>query len=164
MESKATKGLSLLLLAAVIFLSVCDVLIVCSSPFWLRTLYQINFAGLRVMMGYNYAIGSANYPLMLAFFIVSGLLCLGILVAAYRILRRILKSVPFCGANAVSLRNAAVCAFGLFAVFMLKQLFSPSILSSVCGGIFLLFGLFVLVMAQLVRSAVRLKEENDLTI
>jgi hypothetical protein len=164
MESKTTKGLSLLLCVTVVFLSVCDVVIVCSAPFWLHTLYQNNFAGLRVMLGYNYAIGSAIYPLMLVFFILSGLLCLGILAAAYRILGRILKNTPFCLANAVSLRNAAICAFGLCAVFMLKLLFSPSILTFVCGGIFLLFGLFVLTMAQLVRAATRLKEENDLTI
>lgn len=164
MESKSTKVLSLILLAAVIFLSVCDVLIVCTSPFWLHSLYESNFAGLRIMLGYNYAIGSAIYPLMLTFFIVSGLLCLGIFAQAFRILQRILKNVAFCKANAFSLRNAAICAFGLCAVFMLKLLFSPSILTFVCGGIFLIFGLFVLVMSQLVRSAAQLKEENDLTI
>jgi hypothetical protein len=72
--------------------------------------------------------------------------------------------MPFCVQNAVSLRNAALCAFGLFAVFMTKMFFSASILTVVCGGIFLLFGLFVLVISQLMRVAVRIKEENELTI
>ena len=164
MNSKATRWLSVFLTVVVIFLSVCDIAIVCSSPFWLSTLYKSNFAGLRVMLGYNYALTGVIYPLMLTFFIISGLFCLGILAAAYRILKRILKDSPFCVGNAVSLRNASFCSFGLFLVFMLKMLFSPSILTFVCGGMFLLFGLFVMVISQLVRVATQIKEENDLTI
>ncbi len=127
-------------------------------------MYETNFAGLRIMMGYNYAMSGVIYPLMLTFFILSGLLCLGILAAAFRILWRIRRNVPFCTGNAISLRNAAICSFGLFVVFTLKMFFSPSILTLVCGGMFLLFGLFVIVMSQLVRVATQIREENDLTI
>lgn len=164
MNSKATRRLSVFLTAVVVFLSVCDIFIVCTSPWWLHTLYKTGFADLRVMLGYNYAMSSVIYPLMLAFFILSGLLCLGILVAAYRILKRIRIDNPFCDGNAASLRNAAICSFALFVVFMLKMAFSPSILTLVCGGMFLLFGLFVMVISQLVRTAAQIKEENDLTI
>jgi cytochrome b561 len=164
MESKATKRLAVFLSLVVLFLSVCDVFIVVTSPWWLHTIYQGDYQGLRIMLGYNFSTSQIIYPLMLAFFILCGLLCLGILAAAYRILRRIRQSMPFCARNAVSLRNAALCSFGLFVIFMLKMFFSASILTFVCGGMFLLFGLFVMVMSQLVLEAARLKEESELTI
>lgn len=164
MESRATRGLVIFLYAAVVVMAACDVALVITAPWWLRTVFETDLWGLRVMLGYNYAVAGMIYPLMLAFFIISGLLCLGILVAAFRILGRIRRDMPFCMENASSLRSAAFCAFGLCAVFLLKMFFSPSVLTLVCGGIFLLFGLFVTVMSQLVRVAARMKEENDLTI
>lgn len=164
MDSKATSRLSAFLTAVVVILSACDVLVVCTSPWWLKALFQSDLEEIKLMLGYNRAVADVIYPLMLAFFIVSGLLCLGIFAAAYRILKRIRNDNPFCIENAVSLRNAAICAFALFAVFLLKMLFSPSILTLVCACIFLLFGLFVMVISQLVRTAAKIKEENDLTI
>lgn len=164
MKAGAAKGLVVFLHIVVVILSVCDVAVVASSPFWLHAMYQSRFAVLRIMLGYNYAMSNVIYPLMLVFFIVCGLLCLGVLFEAYRILRRIRQNNPFCRGNAQSLRNAAFCALGLCAVFLIKMTFSPSILTLVCAGIFLLFALFVLVIAQLLLEAVRIKEENDLTI
>jgi hypothetical protein len=164
MDPKATKGLSMFLTVVVIFMSVCDIFLVCTAPLWLKAIYTEDFGELKIMLGYTYSPGGMIYPLMLAFFILCGLLCLGVLVAALRILMQIRRDMPFCVRNAVSMRNAAYCAFGLFAVFMAKMFFSWSILTLVCGGIFLLFGLFVLVMSQLVRVAARIKEENELTI
>lgn len=164
MNSKATSRLSVFLTAVVVILSACDVLIVCTSPWWLHTLYQSDFEEIRLMLGYNYSMANVIYPLMLAFFIISGLLCLGIFTAAYRILKRIRNDNPFCIENAISLRNAAICSFALLVVFLLKMLFSPSILTFVCAGMFLLFGLFIMVISQLVRTAAKIKEENDLTI
>jgi hypothetical protein len=164
MNSKATRWLVAFLTVVVIFLSVCDVLITCTSPIWLHTFYKTEFSALRIMLGYNYAMSDVIYPYMLTFFIISGLLCLGVLAEAFRILQRIKKSNAFCDGNAVSLRNAAICSFGLFVVFIIKMFVSPSILTLVCGGMFLLFALFILVISQLVRVAAQMKEENDLTI
>ncbi|HEX2938264.1 MAG TPA: DUF2975 domain-containing protein [Ruminiclostridium sp.] len=164
MESRSTKWLVILLSAVVLILSALDIIIISTSPWWLHTLYKSDFAGLKLMLGYNYTMSSVIYPLMLTFFIISGLLCLGILAAAFRILGRIRHNSPFCIGNAMSLRNASICSFGLFIVFIIKMFFSPSILTLVCGGMFLLFSLFVLVMSQLVRVAAGIKEENDLTI
>ena len=164
MGSKATKGLSNFLTAVVVFMAVCDAVLIFTAPFWLKAVYDGNFGDLKIMLGYTFSPARLIYPLMLAFFIICGLLCLGILAAAFRILMQIRHDVPFSVRNAVSLRNAAFCAIGLFAVFMAKMFFSWSILTIVCGGIFLLFGLFVLVMSQLVREASRMKEENELTI
>lgn len=164
MGTKATKHLSMILTIVVIFMSVCDIFLICTAPFWLKAIYTNDFAGLKIMLGYTYSPDGLIYPLMLAFFIICGLLCLGILIAAFRILMQIRQDMPFSVRNAVSMRNAAFCAFGLFAVFMAKMFFSWSILTLVCGGIFLLFGLFVLVISQFVRVAARIKEENELTI
>lgn len=164
MGSKATKRLSMFLTVAVIFMSVCDISLIVTAPLWLKAIYTEDFGDLKIMLGYAYSPDGMIYPLMLAFFILCGLLCLGILIAAFRILMQIRRDMPFSVHNAVSMRSAAFCAFGLFAVFMAKMFFSWSILTLVCGGIFLLFGLFVMVISQLVRVAARIKDENELTI
>ena len=164
MDCKAAKPLSMFLTVVVLFMSVCDVFLIFTSPWWLSKIYEGNFGDFKIMLGYNISSAAMIYPLMLSFFILCGLLCLGILVAAFRILSRIRHDMPFCSQNAISMRNAAFCAFGLFLVFMSKMFFSWSILTFVCGGIFLLFSLFVMVISQLVSVAVRIKEDNELTI
>ena len=164
MESKAAKQLSTFLTVVVVFLSVCDVFLMISAPWWLKYVYEGDFGDIKVMLGYDFSNAGMIYPLMLAFFIICGLLCLGILFASFRILLRIRQDMPFCVTNAVSMRNASICGLGLFLVFMAKMFFSPSILTFVCGGIFLLFSLFVMVLSELVRVAARIKEENELTI
>lgn len=169
MNSKPTKRLTMFLTVTVLFMSACDVFLIVTAPWWLNAIYEGklfggDFGDLKIMLGYAALSAGMIYPLMLSFFILCGILCLGILAAAFRILMRIRHDMPFCVQNAVSMRNAALCAFGLFAVFMAKMFFSWSILTLVCGGIFLLFGLFVMVISQLVRVAARIKEENELTI
>jgi hypothetical protein len=164
MENKLTKGLSFFLTTIVIIMATVDIFLVVTAPWWLKTLYESSFSDIKIMLGYNYSTTSIIYPLMLIFFFICGLLCLGILIAAFRILYRIRQGVPFCIQNATSLRNAASSAFGLSVIFIAKMFFSPSILTLVCAGIFTLFGLFVLVMSLLIREAARIKEENELTI
>ncbi|MFT9078122.1 DUF2975 domain-containing protein [Ethanoligenens sp.] len=158
------RRLAAALTVVVIFLIVCDVLITASASWWLKSVYAGSLGELKVMLGYHYNPAGMIYPLMLAFFIISGLLCLGILIAALHILRRIRNSKPFCLPNARSMQHAAYCGFGLCIVFLSKLFFSPSILTFVCAGIFLLFGLFLIVLAALLHQAVELKDENELTI
>lgn len=164
MKGLQIKRLTNTLTGAVIFLAVCDLLITAAAPWWLQRAYTGRFGGLRYMLGYNYDAAGRIYPLMLAFFILSGALCLGILFAAYRILGRIQKKRPFCLKNVKSMQRAAVCGVCLCALFFSKLLYSPSILTFVCAGIFLLCSLFLMVLAALVLEAVRLKDENDLTV
>lgn len=164
MDQKFTKGLSAFLTVVVVFLSVCDVLVTATAPWWLREVYSGRFGDYRVLLGYDFSHRGIIYPLMLTFFMLSGLLCLGILAAAYRILRKIRRGLPFCIENSVSQRNAGLCAFGLAGVFFAKMFVTPTFLTLVCIGLFLLFGLFMLVISSLFRLATRIKEENDLTI
>lgn len=164
MYSKATAKLSTFLSVVVAVLSFLDIVLVVTAPWWLNYIYKNNVSDIKVIFGCNANLSNAIYGLMLAFFIISGILALGILAEGYKILARIRKENPFCIANAISLRNAAICAFALFIVFMAKMFFSSSVLTAVCGGCFLLFGLFILVISQLVRTAAKIKEDNDLTI
>lgn len=158
------KRLTNLLTAAVISLAACDLLITASTPWWLQRAFTGHFGELRYMLGYNYNAQGKIYPLMLVFFILSGVLCLGILFAAYRILGRIRKNQPFCLENARSMQRAALCGVGLCVLFLSKLLYSPSILTFVSAGIFLLCSLFLMVLSALLLEAVRLKDENDLTV
>lgn len=164
MEKRRIRCLTDLLTASVVFLAVCDVLITASAPWWLRHTYSGRIGGLRYIVGYSYNPLGTTYPPLLAFFVLSGLFALGILAAAYRILGRICKSRPFCLENAKSMRRAALCGVCLCVLFLAKLLFLPSIWTFVNAGIFLLCSLFLLVLSALLREAVRLKEENDLTV
>lgn len=164
MKGLQIKRLTNALTVTVIFMAVCDLLITASAPWWLQRAFTGHSGELRYMLGYNYGASGKIHPMMLAFFILSGLLCLGILFSAYRILSRIRKNQPFCLENAKSMQRAAVCGVCLCVLFLSKSLYSPSILTFVCAGIFLLCSLFLMVLAALLLEAVRLKNENDLTV
>lgn len=164
MNSKIASRLSCFLTVVVVMLSICDLALTVSCPWWLRSLYELDKKGLGFLFVDNNIGSEVAYWLIFAFFIICGILGFIILAAGYRILGRIRKSNAFCVENAVSLRNAAVASFIIFGLFMGKMFFMPTILTAVCGLIFLLFGLFILVISELVRTAADMKEENDLTI
>lgn len=166
MESKAGRALARFLSAVVLVLAVLDGALTISCPWWLQVIGQLRaqdvsgivygmFAGAR---------GGPQYPLYVAFTAVSGVICLGVLLCAAGILRHILREEPFIRKNARLFRAAGICAFCQTAVFALKMVFSASILTMVCGGAFLLFGLFMLVLSSLFETAARIREENELTI
>lgn len=164
MNSKIASRLSCFLTVVVVMISICDVALTVSCPWWLRSLYELDKKGSGILFVDNNISSEPAFYLILAFFIICGILGFIILAAAYRILGRIRKSNPFCVENAVSLRNAAVASFILFGLFIGKMFLMPTILTAICGLIFLLFGLFILVISELVRTAAKIKEENDLTI
>lgn len=171
METRSTggqlaKGLAVALSFLMIVLSALDVVCIFSAPWWLKTAYDKGYGELGIFFGtpYNNAHPGGSYPYMLLFITLCGLGMLGILLEGYRILRRIRRGKPFAHNNAASFRRAAVLSFVLAGLFLFKMFFSPSILTLLCIGVFLMFGLFMLVLAQLFGLAAQIREENALTI
>lgn len=166
MHSKISIGLTRFLTAVVAALTLCDAVLTVTAPWWLTLINKISYQDLRIMLGgiFQGARSNGSYPVYLSFTILCGLLSLGILISALRILTRIRQNDPFCFRNADNFKNAAFFAFALSLVFLMKMTFSASILTLICAGVFLLGGLFLMVLSELFQTAARIKEENELTI
>ena len=99
-----------------------------------------------------------------ALFLLAGAASVLILFELRRMVRTVLADECFVRSNVRSLRRMAVYAFAI-AVLMLVRLlvfFTPGLLAIVC--VFLLAGLFSLVLAQVFDRAVSYKQDDDLTI
>jgi hypothetical protein len=166
MDKLPTKRLARFLSYIVIALIFADLITMITTPFWLKNAYINGYDALEMFFGsiYNNAHPSGTYYFMTAFIILCGILIMDILFEACRILSKIIKNMPFCIQNAKSFKNAGLCAFLLTFAFVFKMFFSPSILTLVCVGVFILFGLFMVVLSQLFKIATQIKEENELTI
>ncbi|MEG1988884.1 MAG: DUF2975 domain-containing protein [Oscillibacter sp.] len=90
-----------------------------------------------------------------------------------RVLDTILHGTPFAPSNAVSLKRAALCAFGIAAaalartiwgIFYYQTLRPLATYNALFVPIFAMAGLLCLVMSALFRQAAELKAESDLTI
>lgn len=96
-----------------------------------------------------------------------------ILRQARRILDTVLEGNPFQRANAVSMRRAAVCCWGIGAAALVRLTVELLWLRATAPlytyntlfiPVFLMAGLLFLVMSALFRQAAELKEDQDLTI
>lgn len=97
-------------------------------------------------------------------FVLAGACSVLILFELRRILRTVVAGDCFLRRNVASLSRMAYYAFAI-AVLMavrLTVIFTPGLLAIVC--VFVLAGLFSLVLAQVFECAVNYKQDNDLTI
>lgn len=166
MRSKLAKVLSQTLMVSLIFFLVLDVILLVSSPFWLKAIF---YAGpVDVTRGGETSISvsfpSGTYSFMLGFVILSGIVLGAILLESARILRNVNKGHPFSMANARAFQRSAWFSLAQMALFIAKMFNKPSLLTLGCAGIFLLATLLYFVLADLFHSAALLREDNDLTI
>lgn len=97
-------------------------------------------------------------------FIIAGIFALFLLWELRNIFRTVMKEDPFVVENVRSLKRMGNCAFCI-AVAMITRLFfviTPAAL--VIVAVFVIAGLFSLVLSQVFDQAVTYKLENDLTI
>lgn len=99
-----------------------------------------------------------------ALFLLAGAGAVLILFELRRILATVLADDCFVRGNVRSLRRMAYYAFAIAALMAVRLavIFTPGMLAIVC--VFLLAGLFSLVLAQVFDRAVSYKQDNDLTI
>ncbi len=97
-------------------------------------------------------------------FMVSGGFALFIIHDLRRIFYTVVKADPFVRENVRSLKRMGNCAF-IIALFMtVKLVFVITPATLVLIVVFLVAGLFSLVLSQVFDQAVTYKQENDLTI
>lgn len=105
-----------------------------------------------------------KYWFLLPFFYFTGLLALAIVYELRRIFRTLNKRDPFLMQNVKSLKNMALSAFAISFLYVVKIVFFNSFLTIIMAMVFVIAGLFGLILAEVFRQAVIVKEENDLTI
>jgi len=108
--------------------------------------------------------GENYYWFLLVFLWASGILYLGIVYELRKMFKNLNQREPFRRENVVSLKKIAVLALWISAIYVIKIIFYISLLTIVIAMAALSVGLFALIIGEVFRQAVEVKEENDLTI
>ncbi len=107
---------------------------------------------------------SELYWFLLPFLYVTGVFAVVIVFEMKRVFMRLSKRNPFMEENIKSLKHISVSSFIIAAVYVIKIIFFNSFLTIILCMAFVIAGLFMLVLAEVFRQAMLVKEENDLTI
>ncbi len=105
-----------------------------------------------------------NYYFLLAFLYLTGIFALKLVYEIRKVFKNLNKRNPFIIDNVKSLKSMAFSSFIIAAAYGVKVIFYPSILTIILAMVFIILGLFLIVLAEVFHQAVIVKEENDLTI
>ncbi len=97
-------------------------------------------------------------------FIIAGIFALLILWELRSMFRTVIGEDPFVVKNVRSLKRMGVCSFVIAACMALRLLLVITPAALVLVAVFVIAGLFSLVLSQVFEQAVTYKLENDLTI
>lgn len=132
--------------------------------FYLGIIVCISVPWLLKLAGKYSEVYRRHYWEMTIAFLISGVLAELIFFELKRIFRTVILGDPFVEKNVASLKRMGYYAFGIAAVTAarLSMSVSPSVLVVIM--VFVIAGLFSLVLSQVFQQAVSYKLENDLTI
>ncbi len=116
------------------------------------------------LAGRYYSIFSKYYAPFCIIFMVSGVFALWIIRELRSMFRTVVKADPFVRENVRSLKRMGNCAFIIALLMSAKLVFVITPATLVLIAVFLVAGLFSLVLSQVFDEAVTFKQENDLTI
>lgn len=105
-----------------------------------------------------------SFYFLLFFLYFTGAFCLWIVFEMIRIFKTLNRKNPFMMDNVTSLRRMAFAAFVIAAAYLLKIILFNSFLTMIITMIFIIAGLFLVILSEVFKQAVEFKEENDLTI
>jgi len=97
-------------------------------------------------------------------FIISGIFALAILSELRKMFKTVINEDPFVRENVISLKKMGIYAFVIAVLMVIKLTFTVTFATLVLILVFIIAGLFSLVLAQVFDQAVTYKLENDLTI
>ncbi|MDF2474197.1 MAG: hypothetical protein K0R21_1979, partial [Anaerocolumna sp.] len=147
-----------------------------TNPLVQFTKYLIDFmfftgilicAGVPVIfrqVGKYFSVFQEYYVAFSVIFMVAGLFALVILWSLRNMLKTVINEDPFVKENVISLKRMGFCAFLISGIMAIRLIlvFTPA--AAVLVLVFLVAGLFSLVLSQVFDQAVTYKQENDLTI
>ncbi|MCR4434733.1 MAG: DUF2975 domain-containing protein [Clostridiales bacterium] len=111
-----------------------------------------------------YRINGENYNFLLVFLYITGFACLVIVNELRRIFKAINKGNPFIMGNVHSLKRISFASFFISLAYVVKIICFNSFLTIIIAMVFIIAGLFCIILAEVFHQAVIVKEENDLTI
>jgi len=110
-----------------------------------------------------YSLRQGYRTFILVFLMAVGFAGCWVILELILMLRSIPRN-PFVPRNVRALNRVGVIFLVLAAAFWGKCLWYVTILTMLCGAIFMLGGMFAFTLSSLFRQAVAYREENDLTI
>ena len=105
-----------------------------------------------------------SYGFMLGFLYFSGVGTAMILFLLRKVLKNLEKDIILDHSNAKSFKLLSLACLLLVVSFVVKILFYNTFLTIFCFFIFIVLGLFTLVLSEVFRQGAVIKEENELTI
>lgn len=105
-----------------------------------------------------------NYYFLLGFLYVTGFLALLILYETRKIFQSLNQRNPFTMRNVKSLRHMAFASFVISISYVVKIIFFITIFTVITGMVFVMAGVFLIILSEVFHQAYIVKEENDLTI
>ena len=103
------------------------------------------------------------YPFV-GLFMIAGGFALAILWELRNMFKTVISGNPFVRENVKSLQRMGVYAFIIAALMAVRLVFIITAAALVIVAVFLIAGLFSMVLSQVFDQAVTYKQENDLTI
>lgn len=103
------------------------------------------------------------YP-TLAILYLSGIPALIIVYRFIKIFHTLGKNNPFCMENVKHLKVISICAFIIMLEFAVGIFFITSVFAIVIIGVFAVTWLGSYILSELLKEAIKYKEENELTI
>ncbi len=97
-------------------------------------------------------------------YMLAGFFAILILWELRNLFRTVIQENPFINKNVKSLRWMGIYSFAISALMLIRQIFIITPAGLVLVAVFLIAGLFSLVLSQVFDQAVTYKLENDLTI
>jgi len=114
--------------------------------------------------GKYYNVFTNYYLPFCVIFMISGLFALIILWELRNMFKTIISENPFVKENVISLKKMGICSFIITIMMAARLLFVVTPAAMVLVAVFLIAGLFSLVLSLVFDQAVTFKQENDLTI
>jgi hypothetical protein len=146
------------------------------SPLIWFTKYLLDFmffAGIVICAGVPFIFWQASkifsifekyYTPFCIIFMLAGIFALAIIWDLRNMFRTVIRGNPFVRENVVSLKRMGICAFIISFIMAVRLFFVITPAALVLVFVFLVAGLFSLVLSQVFDQAVTYKQENDLTI
>lgn len=142
---------------------------------WVKGLLDLFFIGgigvwaaLPVILNWYFKLvaypNTERYGFILVILYTTGLFALFALNEMRRIFRNLNQKGPFIEDHVTSLKRIAVASLLISISYFIKVFFHNSLLTIIFVMVFLIAGLFSIVLAEVFRQAIIVKEENDLTI
>lgn len=145
-------------------------LLVCFTKYLIDFMF---FAGIIVcgavpwlfkVAGKYYRIFKEFYIPYTIIFIIAGVFALIILWNLRKMFRSVIEEDPFIQENVISLKVMGICSFAIAIMMAIRLFFIITPAALILVVVFLVAGLFSLVLSQVFDRAVTYKLENDLTI